>query len=446
MFKAHPFGVRPLNSFAMVRPDASGNLPFIGLIFFVTLMYFTIGCSDDEKASTTVEVEETRVYPALAAWQPGYLDIHHINTGRGDASFMVFPDGTTMLFDAGEEIYDRGPYKAHPDGTRSAGEWIAYYISEMMPAFRDPQVDYALISHFHHDHYGAILPSSQLAEGSYYMTGFTTVGTLLPFNKVIDRNYPDYNNPVDLRSYYIPDTSFGNYLQFLDYQQSANNLQIESMRPGVSDQIVLTQAPDRFPDFEVRNIKANEFIWTGEGENVSAYDFDRALVNESGKFNENPLSLVFRISYGDFDYYAGGDLPGFSGWPDFDIESRVGEVVGEVDAMALNHHGYKDATNSTFVATLKPTVAVHQANHDPHYQRGVLERLMERKPDVFTTNMNEVSVRNFSPYIREMYRNKGGHILIRVLPGGNDFYVYELDDDTDQLGVRQTFGPYTSKN
>jgi hypothetical protein len=34
-------------------------------------------------------------------WREGYLDIHHISTGSGNATFMVFPDGTTLLFDAG---------------------------------------------------------------------------------------------------------------------------------------------------------------------------------------------------------------------------------------------------------------------------------------------------------------------------------------------------------
>ena len=40
----------------------------------------------------------------LPPWQTGYLDIHHINTGHGDAAFYIFPDGTTMLLDAGESL------------------------------------------------------------------------------------------------------------------------------------------------------------------------------------------------------------------------------------------------------------------------------------------------------------------------------------------------------
>ncbi len=37
----------------------------------------------------------------LLDWSEGFMDIHHINTGRGNSTFFVLPDGTTMLVDAG---------------------------------------------------------------------------------------------------------------------------------------------------------------------------------------------------------------------------------------------------------------------------------------------------------------------------------------------------------
>lgn len=45
---------------------------------------------------------EAEVGKPLPQWENGYLDIHHINTGRGECVFYVLPDGTTMLVDAGE--------------------------------------------------------------------------------------------------------------------------------------------------------------------------------------------------------------------------------------------------------------------------------------------------------------------------------------------------------
>ena len=62
------------------------NLKKLGL-FFLIFFVMQISNGQDQK---------------LSEWQPGFLDIHHINTGRGDAAFMVFPDGTTMLVDAGD--------------------------------------------------------------------------------------------------------------------------------------------------------------------------------------------------------------------------------------------------------------------------------------------------------------------------------------------------------
>ena len=45
-------------------------------------------------------------------WKPGELDIHFIQTGVGEQTFFIFPDGTTMLLDCGDfywEKWDRRP-------------------------------------------------------------------------------------------------------------------------------------------------------------------------------------------------------------------------------------------------------------------------------------------------------------------------------------------------
>ena len=69
----------------------------------------------------------------LPPWSPGILDIHQINTGRGDAAFFIFPDGTTMLVDAGDwgrQVPRRT--LPRPDGARTPGEWIARYIGHRL--------------------------------------------------------------------------------------------------------------------------------------------------------------------------------------------------------------------------------------------------------------------------------------------------------------------------
>ena len=38
----------------------------------------------------------------LPKWEKGYLDIHHINTGRGSCAFLILPEGTNMMIAAGD--------------------------------------------------------------------------------------------------------------------------------------------------------------------------------------------------------------------------------------------------------------------------------------------------------------------------------------------------------
>ena len=66
-------------------------------------------------------VQGQSVGQPLPKWTPGTLDIHQINTGRGNAAFLMLPDGTTMLVDAGNggNLPPRGtPPK--PDASRTA--------------------------------------------------------------------------------------------------------------------------------------------------------------------------------------------------------------------------------------------------------------------------------------------------------------------------------------
>ena len=72
------------------------------------------------------QVIAQKVGDVLPEWTQGTLDIHEISTGRGSSTFIIMPDGTSMLYDVGEvtEITDpkRVPryVDAKPDSTRAA--------------------------------------------------------------------------------------------------------------------------------------------------------------------------------------------------------------------------------------------------------------------------------------------------------------------------------------
>jgi len=84
----------------------------------------------------TFKTNAQSVGEALPPWEPGLLDIHEISTGRGYSSFFMLPDGTTMIYDAGEFTQTNTPWRiprytdARPDSTKTSGEWIARYMTD----------------------------------------------------------------------------------------------------------------------------------------------------------------------------------------------------------------------------------------------------------------------------------------------------------------------------
>ena len=125
----------------------------------------------------------------LPPWSPGYMDLHQINTGQGNAAFFIFPDGTTMLLDTGTGTPD--PPKGtlpRPDASRSPGEWVVRYIRHMVAGAT--ALDYGYLSHFHSDHLGTLAPTSKAsASGTYKLAGLVEVGDQIPIRKMIDRGW-----------------------------------------------------------------------------------------------------------------------------------------------------------------------------------------------------------------------------------------------------------------
>ncbi len=362
----------------------------------------------------------------LPAWTPGTFDIHQINTGRGDAALLVFPDGTSMLVDAGDGGWGAPPrgVDPKPDGSRPAGEWIARYAKRVLAHDDEPHLDYGYLTHFHGDH----------------MNGFDEVFENIPIRTMLDRGWPDYEYPAPLEG-----EEFESYRAFV----KSGELRVERLRPGRNDQIKLLREPEKYPGFEVRNIAANGEVWTGVGTNTRRY-FPTDI--EELQPTENQCSMAVRISYGSFDYYTGGDMPGVlqPGWPQWmDVETPVAKAVGPVEVVVPNHHGNRDSTNSFFVSALRPRLWILPVWSSDHPGHDVLARmyaaeLYSGERDVLATNMPVANKHVIGPLLDRLLSDQG-HIVVRVAPGGESYRAIILDDSDESMRVKAVHGPYRSR-
>lgn len=414
-----------------------------------------------------VSAQATTIGKPIAVWQNGYLDIHHINTGRGNAAFIILPDGTTMLVDAGElSPLDKRTFTPRnaaikPDSTKKPFQWIAHYIGKIHPE-NNGKIDYALITHFHDDHFGAWYDNAPLSKtGKFYLTGITGIGDILNIGKLIDRGYPSYNYPYDLKKlsakYGGGEIEFGktmhNYFSFINEKRKQGSV-VETLVAGSKKQIKLIKNPSAFPSFYVQNVKSGPWIWKGE---------DSSTINQFPGYDpadrktwpdENSLSLAVTINYGTFSYYTGGDNPGmiFPGDdPLRNTETKIAKAIGEVDVASMDHHGNRDAINEFMIKTLRPRVWIGQTWSADHPGHEVLLRLTnkhiyDQPGDLFSTNMLDANRHVIGPLIDRAYKSQQGHVVVRVSPGGKQYFIIILDDNDPELKVKSAFGPYYSKS
>jgi beta-lactamase superfamily II metal-dependent hydrolase len=343
-------------------------------------------------------------------WTRGTLDFHQISTGEGNAALVVFPDGTTMVVDAG----------AAGDGR--AGVRIADYVQQAGVS----RLDYLLLTHYHDDHTG----------GVYDVAGRLPIATLL-----------------DRGSEYLPpsDASFARYREFLRVQRDRGTL-VQPIRVGRSDQIVLRHEAAAFPSVEVRNVAANGEVWTGRGNDTVNIFPPLASLSAEDRPSENMCSIGLRLRDGRFDLFTGGDMPGVpdAGAPAWQsVESAVARAIGPTDVHVVNHHGSIDPESEGFLSTLRSAVMILPSWSPTHPSQDALKRMMAPRlypgpRDIFATLIRPPTRASIGARADQLKADHG-HIVVRVAPGGESYRVFVLDDTTEARTVLGVFGPYEAR-
>lgn len=390
----------------------------LNLLLAPVVLAGAIGCSGFE----------ARVGEPLPVWSSGYLDIHAINTGRGECTLVIMPDGTSLVVDAGEfsrESYKYRNVKQKPDSLARPYLTYARYIKHFAP--EKDSIGYFLLTHFHMDHMGQVEEEYERSDdGAYVLCGLTALYEELPFRTVIDRAYPDYDlfmaNGTGLET-------LDNYRKFLN----AKVLRKERFRIGTDCQIVPERA---VPGFRIRNICANGQV---EGIRLGAETAWIEAKHKGMEVRENNASCGILISYGDFDYFTAGDIDSKN-----EMESRCSHIIGrKVEAVKAGHHLSPKTMGEDMIKILNPDVIVTQSFYirDIQPDKDIIRRISESSAArMYFTNIDP-SLVEADPEAYSSCAAIGGHVVIRVSPEGR-YYVFVLDDTDENYIIRQIDGPY----
>lgn len=387
----------------------------------------------------------------LPPWKAGELDFHIISTGRGEQAFVIMPDGTSMLIDAGDYNNPEGMMAAPvPDTFLRPGEYIANYVKAVNP--NGENVDYLMVSHFHNDHTGdTTRPGLPVVKGplsEYICCGIMEAGQQLKFAKVFDRGYPDYNYPL-----LVNDPDVDNQRKFYANKHAEYGLQQEKFDVGRLNQIKMVHGGAAPAKFAIQNIAANGEVWTGKDMATrKLYDLDPR--NPGFGENENIKSLVIRIDYGPFSLYTGGDFNGnlYSGDGDrtLAVEDEAAEAIGPVDVAKTNHHCCGGTFPPKFLKTLDARHYLIGCWDYWHLNPEVMDRVYRLgryngEPQVFTTYRYYTYDKNFGDceWMRDL-APEFGHIVVRVAPGGKTYDIYVLSDRDESRRIIAHYGPFKS--
>ena len=380
----------------------------------------------------------------LEPWREGHFQIHFIYTGVAESSFLIYPDGTSLLLDCGDHpARKRGKYAVPvlPDASRHAGEWIARYVLRVNP--HRENVDYMLLTHYHSDHGGGRAYHAGLSpNGRYYLSGFGQAMEYLRFNTAIDRAYPTYDDPLPV-------------IGKLDCWMQAHMAEVyrELVRRGTkvekfrleADSDQLRPRHGGAADFGFRPLSSNGRVLLPDGTVRDLYA-DYIARNRPWGINENALSIGLKFSYGPFSLYTAGDFEDrmkMSDGSTWEIEEAMAETVGVATVAKIDHHG-NTAMCEKLVAALRSQVYVGCIWDWFHVDDGTMTRLADRSiypgerllcPGVLTKERRakdgaRLWMKDVPP---EAY--EGVHVVVDVPPGGERFTLSLVSAADERMTV-----------
>ena|GEM_PF-192779 len=264
--------------------------------------------------------------PPAGAQEPRSLDIYFLDMVGGASTLIVTPLGESVLIDTGSLRPE------HRDADR---------ILRACEDAKLKQIDHLITTHFHSDHFGALLEVAQR----------------IPVKRFLDKG--SYAPAED------GDNRWSKGLYELYEQATKGN--VTTIRAG--DDIPLKNHPmDRFPALRLHCVAAQKKVEGFAGDVDTPVE---GFTMGAPDGTDNARSIALLLTYGPFKFFAGGDIT-------WNVEHHLarsdavrrylqspdericpdGHTTSKVDLYQVTHHGLDLSNNPLLLKALDPTVAV----------------------------------------------------------------------------------------
>jgi beta-lactamase superfamily II metal-dependent hydrolase len=243
----------------------------------------------------------------LAA-QPRPLGIYWVDVEGGGATLIVTPAGESVLIDAGEDLAR--------DATR------IFELASKHVGLK--QIDHVVATHWHADHYG----------------GVSRLHRLIPIAHFYDHGNAPSSLPDDPS---VP--------RIMPLYQKATGGHAKMLNAG--DTLPLKFAAGMPPvllECLASNRKVAKSRAAGSGRNAACEGQPAPKPDDT----DNANSLAFKLTYGQFTFFDGGDLTR-------DVERNLvcpANLAGSIDIYQTDGHGMDVSDDAVFLRTLHPRVVV----------------------------------------------------------------------------------------
>ncbi len=314
---------------------------------------------------------------ATADSADGCLDLYFIDVEGGAATLIVTATGESVLIDSG-----------YPDNQGRDLDRIIHIAKDVAGL---KQIDHAVVSHWHLDHYGnhAAL-AAKFGVGTFW-----------------DRGIPDT---------LAEDPSY--HERIANYRAASQNA---SKPLHVGDSLPLKSGKT---SLTVRVLTSGRDVVTGEGEANPFADRHAAQPDDP---TDNSASLSLLYAFGNFRFLTCGDLT-------WNTEAKLvtpRNPVGKVDLFMVTHHGLPVSNNPALVLAIDPVVTVMCNGPKKGGAEQTIKTLREVKSlkDQFQLHRNvdlEASLQTPAEFIansQETANCKGQWVLAKVAADGSTYTV-----------------------